>query len=379
MTTVTEDQVTLLRRVFDTYNARDVEALVELHHEDFELIPSPYYERPGTVFRGREGLRTCLEDVFTRFAKCEVSVDGFRELGDWVLLRMSAVDEDEPYPGAVGEVIWLYAIKDDLVIAAYGLLSGEDAPVNLMHKGFGSMLSGVSAGESTPPLYYCLAWVWAKAFGTSEAGLRSLSALIGTATIPLAYAIGRRAAGRLPGLIAAALCAFNPLLVWYSQEARSYALLVFLSGLTLLALLASLQQPTWRRLALWALAAIAALATHYFAGFLVGGEALWLLWRTEARARAWVTAAGVGGAAGALGEGAAAAVVLCAVGLVMVIATAWDERYQRDEWRDAAKAGGPLGQIRVFIIPPESGRVPLQLSLEGARPIPPQGVDVKEL
>src|SRR5260221_1793377 len=127
MTTVTEDQVTLLRRVFDTYNARDVEALVELHHEDFELIPSPYYERRGTVFRGREGLRPCLEDVFTRFAKCEVSVDGFRELGDWVLLRMSAVDEDEPYPGAVGEVIWLYAIKDDLVIGAYGFLSEEDA------------------------------------------------------------------------------------------------------------------------------------------------------------------------------------------------------------------------------------------------------------
>src|SRR4051795_433531 len=71
----------------------------------------------------------------------------------------------------------------------------EAATVNLLHKSFGSMISGVASGESTPPLYYVLAWVWAKVFGTGEFGLRSLSALIGTATIPLAFALGVRVAG----------------------------------------------------------------------------------------------------------------------------------------------------------------------------------------
>src|SRR3954468_21449604 len=81
----------------------------------------------------------------------------------------------------------------------------EVATVNLLHKGFGSMLSGVSGGESTPPLYYVVAWLWAKVFGTGEVGLRSLSPLLGTATIPLAYVLAGRVATRAAGLIAAAL------------------------------------------------------------------------------------------------------------------------------------------------------------------------------
>src|SRR5438067_4239503 len=71
----------------------------------------------------------------------------------------------------------------------------EAATVHLVRKGFGPMISGVARGESTPPLYYALAWVWAKVFGTGEVGLRSLSALLGTATIVVAYALGRRVAG----------------------------------------------------------------------------------------------------------------------------------------------------------------------------------------
>ncbi len=55
---------------------------------------------------------------------------------------------------------------------------------------FSDMLHAVKGSESNPPLYYVLAWGWAKAFGTHEVGLRSLSALFGTATVPLAYCIG---------------------------------------------------------------------------------------------------------------------------------------------------------------------------------------------
>ena len=48
------------------------------------------------------------------------------------------------------------------------------------------MLHAVKVSESNPPLYYVLAWGWAKAFGTGEVGLRSLSALFGAATVPVA-------------------------------------------------------------------------------------------------------------------------------------------------------------------------------------------------
>ena len=43
------------------------------------------------------------------------------------------------------------------------------------------MLGTVLGQETTPPLYFMLAWGWAKVFGFGEEGLRSLSALAGTA------------------------------------------------------------------------------------------------------------------------------------------------------------------------------------------------------
>ena len=46
--------------------------------------------------------------------------------------------------------------------------------------------------ESTPPLYYLLAWAWSKVFGLGEVGLRSLSALCGTVTVAISYLLARR-------------------------------------------------------------------------------------------------------------------------------------------------------------------------------------------
>ena len=133
------------------------------------------------------------------------------------------------------------------------------------------MLHEVKHSESNPPLYYVIAWGWAKVFGLGEVGLRSLSALFGAATIPVAYFIGRELSGRRAGYITAAIVAVNPMLIWYSQEARGYALLVFLAALSFLFFLRALRTHDNRDLALWSLASIGALTTHYFAR-LPGGD-----------------------------------------------------------------------------------------------------------
>jgi mannosyltransferase len=158
------------------------------------------------------------------------------------------------------------------------------------HHGFGHVLSTVPKTESTPPLYYVLAWLWAQVFGTGEVGLRSFSALCGTLTIPVMWAVGRRLASERIGLVAALVTAVNPLLFWYSQEARTYALLVLLSALSLLAFLRALEQPTPGRLVAWgAICALTVLA-HYFGAFVVVGEAVWLL--VALRRRGSLTASG---------------------------------------------------------------------------------------
>ena len=74
----------------------------------------------------------------------------------------------------------------------------------------------------------------------------------------------------------------NPLLVWYSQEARSYALLALLGAGTVLAFGHALRG-SGRALVAWASLSALAIATHYYALFLVGAEVVWLLARARPR------------------------------------------------------------------------------------------------
>src|SRR5690348_10888179 len=89
----------------------------------------------------------------------------------------------------------------------------------LVHFSPGKMLGLIPQTESTPPLYYCLAWVWARVFGYGEVGLRSLSAVSGVLLVPVVYGAGARLVSRRAGLVACAIAACSPLLIWYSQEA----------------------------------------------------------------------------------------------------------------------------------------------------------------
>lgn len=140
-------------------------------------------------------------------------------------------------------------------------------------------LADLRYNDATPPLYPVLAWLWSQPFGTGEVGLRSLSAVFGTATVPLLYVAGASLLSKRAGVMAAALGAVNPVLVWYSQEARPYALLVFLATLTVVLLARALEDSTRLRLALWAGASALLIWTHYLAAFVVGAEAVVLLLR----------------------------------------------------------------------------------------------------
>jgi mannosyltransferase len=142
----------------------------------------------------------------------------------------------------------------------------------------GAMAHIVQQYETTPPLYFFVVWAWAHVFGTGAVALRSVSTIAGVALVPISYLCGRELVSRRVGLLAAAFVAVNPFLIWYSQEARAYMLLTALCGLSFLWFLYSRRDPTRRNVALWGAWSALALATHFFAGFLVFGEALWLMW-----------------------------------------------------------------------------------------------------
>ena len=121
-------------------------------------------------------------------------------------------------------------------------------------------------------------------FGTGELALRSLSALLGIAVVPLLYLSGRELISSRAGLVAAALAAVNPFLIWYSQEAREYMLLVALCAASLWCFARAWRRPTGRALLWWAVVSALALLTQYFAGFLIAAEGLALVYRARSRA-----------------------------------------------------------------------------------------------
>jgi 4-amino-4-deoxy-L-arabinose transferase-like glycosyltransferase len=148
----------------------------------------------------------------------------------------------------------------------------------VLHPSLFDTLAAVPRSESTPPLYYALAWLWSRAFGSGEVGLRSLSALAGTASIAVVYLDARALPlPRRTGLIAAAIVAVNPVLIWFSQDARAYALVFLFTALSFLFFARARRSGSRRDLGWWAVFSALALATHYFTGFVVLPEALFLL------------------------------------------------------------------------------------------------------
>ncbi len=175
------------------------------------------------------------------------------------------------------------AYHHDEIVTASRLLRGS----------FWHAMDAVGFSESAPPLYYALGWAWAQVAGTGEFGLRSLSALTGIATVPVAYLLGLELRNSRTGILTAALVAVNPMLVWYSQEARGYALLILLTAIGTLYFVRAQDRGRRRDLLGWGVASALALATHYFAIFPIALEGIWLLRRRgrEAMAGIWVVAA----------------------------------------------------------------------------------------
>ncbi|MGB4676462.1 MAG: glycosyltransferase family 39 protein, partial [Aggregatilineales bacterium] len=118
-----------------------------------------------------------------------------------------------------------------------------------------------------PPLHYALLVGWVRLAGVSELAVRAPSLLFGTLLLPATYLLIRRLLNRRAALAAMLVVTLAPVYVYFSQEARVYALLPLLYVLMLAVLHRIFQQGRAAPARLWvALAALeaAALFAHYF-------------------------------------------------------------------------------------------------------------------
>jgi uncharacterized membrane protein len=180
----------------------------------------------------------------------------------------------------IGVLVVIAAALRFATLTHQSLWFDEAQAVHEMRLSLGAMLRTWSANEPNPPLYFVVAWLWTHVFGTGAAGLRSLSAVLGTATVPLVYLAARELVSKRASLFAAGLITLSPFMIWYSQEAREYGLLAALSAASLIFFARLWRAPGARRdLIWWTVFSALALLTQYFAIFLVGAQALLLLYR----------------------------------------------------------------------------------------------------
>ena len=206
-------------------------------------------------------------------------------------------------------------------LEAQSFWNDEGNSARLSERSVPAILEG-TASDIHPPLYYLLLRGWRELGGETEFGLRSLSAYAGVLTVAVTMAIARRLVGMkgsggagergsreseasagaalgrddrspypatqgtLPtahwSLItpfAGLFAAVSPVLVYYSQETRMYALLALLAALSAWALLVWLVRQEWR----WAVAYVAVVAaglyTHYFFPAVVAAQGMVVLVR----------------------------------------------------------------------------------------------------
>ncbi|MEW6382286.1 MAG: glycosyltransferase family 39 protein [bacterium] len=133
-----------------------------------------------------------------------------------------------------------------------------------------------SKSDVHPPLYYCLLYLWRKNIGSSPFSVRALSALFGVLAIAAIFFLGRTLYTAREALISALILAISQFGIYYSQEVRSYSLLLLLSICSYLFFLKIQPQSTASRsqsglvlsYILYILSTTMLIYTHYF-GILV--------------------------------------------------------------------------------------------------------------
>jgi hypothetical protein len=140
-----------------------------------------------------------------------------------------------------------------------------------------SKIAGSVKQDGAPPLFYYLLHFWMRVFGQSNLAARSLSGVIGVVSLPVAWLAGNRFGGRTVAWTTVVLLSSAPFAVYYSTEARMYALVILLTGCGFLALHRALEAPRPGNLIATAVVTAALLYTQYWALYLVGVVGLWLL------------------------------------------------------------------------------------------------------
>lgn len=149
-------------------------------------------------------------------------------------------------------------------------------------KHFGEMLDVVLERRGGAPLHFLLVHLVSFVSPTLT-GVRLVSLVFTVATIPVAALLLARLAGRRVALVGTVLLAASWVTLFHGIYGRMYGLFAFTSALAFLGLLRALERRRPLDWALWATAALAALASHQYGAFILASQVLFVgaVWYRE--------------------------------------------------------------------------------------------------
>ncbi len=197
-----------------------------------------------------------------------------------------------------GAILLLAAFLRFHRLTASSLWHDEGNTWAQVQRSFGA-IAAAAAADIHPPGYYWLLRGWSLALGTDAWALRGFSAFAGILAVAVVMALARRLTGRNHHPLvwgAGLLAAVHPFAVYYSQEARMYALLMLESAGLLYALVRWVDEtgstgnrPPSRSavsaLGLYLVAGVLGLWTHYLFPAMLAAGALAGMWSWAQRSR----------------------------------------------------------------------------------------------
>src|SRR3989338_5938200 len=163
---------------------------------------------------------------------------------------------------ALNQSLWLDEATTGRVVQEYG---------------FRQIITQFSPHDFHPPLYYLLMDLWTNIFGYSEIALRMPSIIFSLGAGWVIYRISK-------SWWSASFFLFNPLIIYYSQEARMYSMATFFIAASFYYLVRHLTSDVKRLTSnfwLMSIFLILSFFTFYASVFYIATVYLYLLWKRE--------------------------------------------------------------------------------------------------
>lgn len=151
-------------------------------------------------------------------------------------------------------------------------------------------ITGFTAADVHPPLYYWLLKGWTSIFGVTEIGVRSMSLLFAIIAIVGVFVLVRRLLNDTSiALLASLGLAISPIIIRFAHEARMYTLVLAIVAWATYALVRATETGAKKWWVGYALLLTAGMLTHYFAAFAWLAHWAWRVWerRTGRLQRFW--------------------------------------------------------------------------------------------